>query len=218
MKKFISGIVVGAMIFTGISVSAAEIKSKLIGKKVQATMIVTIDGKLVDKDAIVINGASYLPVRAITDAIEGKIISVKDGKIELVTNDLAKIDENARKGAEEAEQLQAEANKVANEANKKEEEKIKNDSKINRINTLIESIKNNKSYLKAVKEELASIEKKIEMLDIVEIVNEKPIYYKDTDMYKNDLQTIIEYKETIKSLELKIAEMEQELKELQMKK
>lgn len=93
MKKFVVGVVCGALLVTGVSAVSAEIKNALIGKKVAGTMSVSIDGKTVDKDAVIIESTSYLPVRSITEAIGGKITSVKDGEIKLTTQVVEEFDE-----------------------------------------------------------------------------------------------------------------------------
>jgi hypothetical protein len=84
LKKWtylISGIVIWAIVVTSGSAVAAQVKS-LIGQKVTAEYIVTVNGKtLADKGAVVA-GITNVPVRAIADAIgaelkvEGKTITI----------------------------------------------------------------------------------------------------------------------------------------------
>lgn len=77
MKKFISGIIVGALLFTGASAFADSVS--LIGQKVQGLFAIEKGGvKLAD--AIIINGTAYAPVRVVAEAtgadltVEGKRI------------------------------------------------------------------------------------------------------------------------------------------------
>ncbi|WP_110930598.1 hypothetical protein [Paenibacillus bouchesdurhonensis] len=81
MKKFIAGIMVGALLFGGTSVLADSIKS-LVGAKVTGTYTVQkTDGTKV-ADGAVINGSAYVPVRALAEAtgiplnVEGKTITM----------------------------------------------------------------------------------------------------------------------------------------------
>ncbi|MBY0011505.1 hypothetical protein [Paenibacillus typhae] len=77
MKKFVSGIIVGALLFSGVSAFADSVE--LIGKKVAGTYTIIKDGKKI-ADAAIINGSAYAPVRAVSEAtgatltVEGKTI------------------------------------------------------------------------------------------------------------------------------------------------
>ncbi|ASA25428.1 hypothetical protein [Paenibacillus donghaensis] len=77
MKKFVSGIIVGVMLFAGASAFAAP--TSLIGQKVQGLFTVEKNGKKV-ADAVVINGSAYAPVRAVSDAA-GVTLSLEGKKI-----------------------------------------------------------------------------------------------------------------------------------------
>ncbi|AIQ29379.1 hypothetical protein P40081_15395 [Paenibacillus sp. FSL P4-0081] len=80
MKKFISGFVVGALLFGGVSAFAA---SGLIGQKVQGLYSIEKAGVKV-ADAVIIDGSAYAPVRAVAAAtgtgltVEGKKIIMQD--------------------------------------------------------------------------------------------------------------------------------------------
>lgn len=67
------------------SVYADNIKS-LIGKKVQGEFTVTIEGDVLEKKAIVIDGASFLPVRAISDWFDLDTSFNKRSGIEIKNN------------------------------------------------------------------------------------------------------------------------------------
>ncbi|WP_313636734.1 hypothetical protein [Paenibacillus sp.] len=77
MKKFISGIIVGALLFTGASVFADS--ASLIGQKVQGIFVIEKSGTKV-AEAVVINGTAYAPVRAVSEAA-GTKLTVEGKKI-----------------------------------------------------------------------------------------------------------------------------------------
>jgi hypothetical protein len=65
----------------GVAVSAAEVKNAIIGKKVSGVMSVSIDGKELSKEAVIIDGVSYLPVRDAAEALGSEVAGVKDRHI-----------------------------------------------------------------------------------------------------------------------------------------
>lgn len=69
MKKFILGLTVGILISMSASVYGADIVTSIIGKQIQGEFPVKINGKALEKQAAVIDGTSYLPVRAMGDAL-----------------------------------------------------------------------------------------------------------------------------------------------------
>lgn len=77
MKKFVSGLIVGVLLFASASVFADS--TSLIGQKVQGLFTVEKGGVKV-ADAVIINGSAYAPVRAVAEAsgvnltVEGKNI------------------------------------------------------------------------------------------------------------------------------------------------
>ncbi|WP_025692602.1 hypothetical protein [Paenibacillus zanthoxyli] len=89
MKKFVSGIIVGALLFGGVSAFAEDIKS-LVGLKVQAETTVSVDGQTLT--GIIVDGKTYASVRAIgesvgyTVTIDGKKVNLKVGDSVLTTN------------------------------------------------------------------------------------------------------------------------------------
>lgn len=84
LKKFISGMVVGALLFGAVPVFANSVKD-LIGTKVTGVYTVEQNGKKLT-DGIVIKGSAYVPVRAIAEAtgtaleVKGKVIVLGDSK------------------------------------------------------------------------------------------------------------------------------------------
>jgi len=109
MKKFISGLLVGVLLFAGTSVFADSAKS-LLGKRVQGTYEVAFNGKKIG-DAAVIEGSTYLPVRSISDAA-GIDIAVEGKKISLTTNGGQVIPETNDSTVDEANRAKA---KIENE-------------------------------------------------------------------------------------------------------
>lgn len=67
MKKYIIGAVFGFILSIGVSAHAEVVN--MIGKVVDGTFAVKVGDNTIDTPAIVIEGTSYLPVRAIGDAI-----------------------------------------------------------------------------------------------------------------------------------------------------
>ncbi|OKP83286.1 hypothetical protein A3844_22795 [Paenibacillus helianthi] len=91
MKKFVSGIIVGALLFAGASAFADS--TSLVGKKVTGVFSIEKDGKNV-AEAAIINGSAYAPVRAVaqisgaTLTVEGKKIIMSDNTANIATSDL----------------------------------------------------------------------------------------------------------------------------------
>jgi len=87
LKKFISGVIVGALLFAGTSVFADSVS--LIGQKVQGLFTIEKSGAKI-ADAVIINGSAYAPVRAVADAtgselkVEGKKIIMSDSSVKTV--------------------------------------------------------------------------------------------------------------------------------------
>lgn len=88
MRKYLIGILIGAAFSISATTYAADITS-LIGKAVQGVFPVTVDGDVLPKTAIVIDGTSYLPVRAIGDAIGYDVSFTADLGIELKKKEVA---------------------------------------------------------------------------------------------------------------------------------
>ena len=68
MKKFIAGFVAGALLFGGVAYAG----NSLLGEKVSNVYTLQdASGKKI-ADAAVINGSAYVPIRALTEAIDVK--------------------------------------------------------------------------------------------------------------------------------------------------
>lgn len=95
MKKFISGIIVGALLFTSASAFAGSVS--LIGQKVQGLFTIEKAGTKI-ADAVIINGTAYAPVRAVSEAtgttltVEGKKIIMSEGVQTEVTTNVTEVD------------------------------------------------------------------------------------------------------------------------------
>lgn len=67
MRKYLIGWIVGVCMAFSVSAYAEEIET-LIGKTIQGEFPVTVNGQPMGKKSIVVDGSSYLPVRAIGEA------------------------------------------------------------------------------------------------------------------------------------------------------
>lgn len=116
MKKFVSGVIVGVLLFASASVFADS--TSLIGQKVQGLFAVEKNGAKV-ADAVVINGTAYAPVRAVADAA-GTKLTVEGKKIIMSGTDAASTKENSTSVGKPSEtDLQAERTKLAADIEKK---------------------------------------------------------------------------------------------------
>lgn len=68
MKRLVVGIVIGMMLSLSATVYAEEIKS-MVGRAIEGTFPVHVNGKTLETRAIVIDGTSYLPVREISEKL-----------------------------------------------------------------------------------------------------------------------------------------------------
>lgn len=93
MKKFISGVIVGALIFGAIPGVYAASKS-FVGKKIATELTVYFNGKKLDDAAIVAEGKSYLPVRKMAE-LSGLTLELKGSEIYLKSKGAVKTESNA---------------------------------------------------------------------------------------------------------------------------
>ncbi|MNM39096.1 hypothetical protein D3C81_498650 [compost metagenome] len=83
MKKFVSGVIVGALLFGGVTAFADDVKS-LVGLKVQAETTIAMGDQTLT--GIIVDGKTYAPVRAIGESagysvtIDGKKVNLKAGE------------------------------------------------------------------------------------------------------------------------------------------
>lgn len=78
MKKYVASFLAGAVFVLSASAFADDIQS-LIGKKIQGEAVVELNGQTLDT-AIIVDGKSYAPVRAIGEAA-GYDVSMQNKKI-----------------------------------------------------------------------------------------------------------------------------------------
>lgn len=171
LKKFISGVIVGLFLFAGASAFADS--ASLMGQKVQGLFSVEKDGVKV-ADAVVINGSTYAPIRAVSEAT-GTDLSVEGKKIIISTKEVAKVNTTSsvkekqkqsnierlnkvveKMNAEIAQYegfLAAENLKLANESSAEAKQNIKDS-----INMLEINIQRSQETLKSAQAQLAELQ------------------------------------------------------------
>jgi len=80
MRRYIIGGLIGAALATSFNASAAV--EAIIGKAVEGTAAVKLNGQKLDKDSIIVDGSSYAPVRAIGEAL-GLNVDFKNSEVVL---------------------------------------------------------------------------------------------------------------------------------------
>ncbi len=173
MKKFVSGVIVGLLLFSGASVFADS--TSLIGQKVQGLFTVEKDGAKVS-DAVVINGTAYAPVRAVSEAtganlvVDGKKIIISDKEVATVDQTIQTETNNAVQDAKTQRQIDRYTGsiKTSNEdiskfeaLLKKSEEDLANAKTDGEIKAAKESIEYIQIRLKAAREVLADAQAKL---------------------------------------------------------
>ncbi|GGG08705.1 hypothetical protein [Paenibacillus aceti] len=81
MKKLVYSLVASIVLVGSLTAVVSAATSSLIGKKVQGVIAVTVNGKAV-KDAVVIDGTTYAPVRSFSEA-SGYTVKVEKGEVQL---------------------------------------------------------------------------------------------------------------------------------------
>lgn len=69
MKKFVLGLIVGIAVTATSSVYADDIIQSVVGKSIEGEMPIKVSGKQLSTQAIIVDGTSYLPVRAAGEAL-----------------------------------------------------------------------------------------------------------------------------------------------------
>jgi hypothetical protein len=82
MKKFIIGVLFGVILSTSMSVYGEEVKS-VVGQAIQGTFPVKVNGDILNNEAVVLDGTSYLPVREISEKLGMEVKFTPDTGIEL---------------------------------------------------------------------------------------------------------------------------------------
>jgi hypothetical protein len=83
MKKTIYSSLIALVFLLSLAAIATAATTSLVGKKVQSTMSVELNGKTI-KDAIVVDGVTYAPVRSLAD-VSGYKLSIKGGKVSMTS-------------------------------------------------------------------------------------------------------------------------------------
>jgi len=141
MKKILFGVIIGFGLALPISVAGAEVVS-LVGKSVQGSFPIKLGEVQVEKDAIVIDGTSYLPVRVVAELFNAEVAFIDDEILITPKGGLYLTDEEAAARSKELADLAAkqqaemdEKNRLANEKlleeiEKKKQQEIENFQKM----------------------------------------------------------------------------------------
>ncbi|MFF2910019.1 hypothetical protein [Paenibacillus sp. NPDC057934] len=116
MKKFISGIIVGVLLFVGVTAFADS--SSLIGQKVQGLFLIEKGGAKV-ADAVIIKGLAYAPVRAVAEAT-GASLTVEGKKIIMEDKPTTSVSEPASVDSGSIDELKASREKLVDAIKQKE--------------------------------------------------------------------------------------------------
>lgn len=187
LSLVLAGVVLGVGISYSSEIQAAA--NKLLGSKVTNTMSVKLNKKTIGQ-AAVINGVSYLPVRAVANELNlGVGVSGQDVNLTFSEN-------VSKKAAEE----QAEIDRKAEEANQK-------NTAILKLKQEIEDVKNNISGLEKA---IPDLEKKIadnqNLADTATV--SKDLYQQNVDAFTKDLAAA---KDKLQSLNKELTELETKL-------
>lgn len=129
MRKYLIGVIIGAILLFG----AQTFADSLIGKKVDGVVKVTVDGSELETAAVVIEGVSYAPLRAVAESLQLEV-EYSDGVVILSRQD--KEDSNLQEQIKD--EIRREIEAVEKE---KEIEKIQN-----AIRGLEEQLRNPEEY------------------------------------------------------------------------
>ncbi|KRE33297.1 hypothetical protein [Paenibacillus sp. Soil724D2] len=131
MKKYLVGAVFGFCLSLGVGASAEVVS--MVGKVVDGAFPVTVNGSKVEASAIVIEGTSYLPVRAMGDALNMNVsfdpnmgVELKQKEVATVAETLTPEDlENIRSTEAQYPYLQEKIAEAKDRAGKHKQEKVK---------------------------------------------------------------------------------------------
>ena len=128
MKKIVISFFAGFGLATDGSVYAEDIVTTMVGKKVEGEFAVKVDGNKLDKKAIVIDDTSYLPVRAIGEALDMDVTFNADLGIELTEKETTTVEATTttEMSAEDAENVRISEEQIVLAQNriKEKEQKI----------------------------------------------------------------------------------------------
>lgn len=104
MKKFVAGLIIGVGIASSFNVSAAV--DSIIGKQVEGTALVKLNGADIGKESIIVNGSSYAPVRAVGEAL-GLDVDFQNNEV-VMTNKSVKVADEVKERNQKISQLRKE--------------------------------------------------------------------------------------------------------------
>jgi hypothetical protein len=143
MKKYLVGAIIGVVLSISITAYAEDVKS-LVGRAVEGSFPLLINGQKADKDVIVIDGTSYVPVR-VAGELFGYDVGFIDSQVVL----------KAKEGVVNMDVLE----KLKKEADEKKElyEKLEKEKEEN-----IDKIKEEEAAAEAEKQRLLEEERKFQ--------------------------------------------------------
>lgn len=204
MRKFMIGILVGVSLTFATSIFAEDITNEvqsLIGKKVEGSFPLTIDGHRASKDVIVIEGTSYVPVRAASELFGYDIFFDADLGVKL--SKLRKADDTNMTSGETNGQ-------TINPSSEEDLNKIVAESE--RILRINQQIENNKQKIEWTKLYIGNREEELKKFMDPELQNK--IVYGEQEynrVVEDKKQFIQKLQQEISDLELQNVELEKQL-------
>lgn len=184
MKK-ITLIAAASLLLIGGAVAYAAGNS-IVGKKVDKAVTLTVDGKELKTDAIIIDGVTYAPIRAVSDAYNSKVAYKKD-RVDITT---------------------------ANVTDKKGEETLQNRTNANDVQNIEKDIKTKKGYIESnqarIKKNSESIEFNKKQYSELLVYKESGLKFEDTETYKYLNAENERMEKDNANLEKEIAELERQ--------
>ena len=142
MKKILITLLSAVFVFAISPVVFAEVES-MIGKKVQGQFPVKVNGELLETQAIVIDGTSYLPVRAIGEALGKEIKFSSDLGIEVNDKEVPKVTDRSTQQELQSRQEMSEEDAAA--IQRSEAQIIQLTQRINENNVMIKEFEAEKA-------------------------------------------------------------------------
>lgn len=142
MKKILITLLSAVFVFAISPVVFAEVES-MIGKKVQGQFPVKVNGELLESQAIVIDGTSYLPVRAIGEALGKEIKFSSDLGIEVNDKEVPKVTDRSTQQELQSRQEMSEEDAAA--IQRSEAQIIQLTQRINENNVMIKEFEAEKA-------------------------------------------------------------------------
>lgn len=131
MRKYVVGFVVGALLIFG----SQTVADSIVGKKIEGVTKVNLNGVDLSTPAIVVEGISYAPIRAISESL-GLEVGYADGMVTLKSGEDPV--EQIKNEIKAEIQLEQEVSSLQNELSEKEEELLKLKDALKNIESLLE--------------------------------------------------------------------------------